>query len=579
MKRPYIYKKFINSSNTTWLFYVAVPLILLLSALPASSMSVVDSKHNLSVSGPGTIKAISEGEVCVFCHTPHKAQGVGLLWNKRDSTATYIPYSSTTIQTNIGQPTGASRLCLTCHDGTIALGDLGSRLLEIDMTQRYLDSGPAALTSDLSDDHPISFVYDSYLSIVNPEFKNPSLLIDEVKLDKNNELQCISCHDPHNNANGKFLRVVNSSSALCLKCHQKTGWSSCSHNLSTSTWNGIAPDPWKHTEWTTVAENACENCHRPHSAGSQERLLNEYAEENNCFPCHNGNVAALNIESQFSKLSFHPVASTAGIHEPKENFLTVQRHVECMDCHNPHQVNSSEASAPNVKGVQMGVTGVNAQGVPVKTASYQYEICFKCHGDSAEGTTAVPRQIRQLNRRLQFDLSNPAYHPVEGPGRNPNVPSLLPGYTTASVIYCTDCHSNNNGPGAGGSGPAGPHGSQNPYLLERQYIMNDYTSESPDNYALCYKCHDRNSILGNESFARHYFHIVRQNAPCAICHDPHGISSSQGNAVNNAHLINFDTSVVSPERMSGELKFEDLGTFKGRCYLRCHGRNHRGFSY
>ena len=40
--------------------------------LPAAE-SVISSKHNLSVSGPGDIRATMESEICIFCHTPHRA--------------------------------------------------------------------------------------------------------------------------------------------------------------------------------------------------------------------------------------------------------------------------------------------------------------------------------------------------------------------------------------------------------------------------------------------------------------------------------------------------------------------------
>ncbi len=307
-------------------------------------------------------------------------------------------------------------------------------------------------------------------------------------------------------------------------------------------------------------------------------MLNEVYEENNCFSCHNGNVASADIQSEFSKVSVHPVTNTAGVHDPKEDYLTVSRHVECVDCHNPHQVNHSTATPPNVSGRLTGVSGVSASGTPVSNAAFQYEICFKCHGDSAQGIAPVPRQILDVNKRLQFDLNSPSYHPVEGPGRNPNVPSLLPAYNTASVIYCIDCHNNDKWPGALGTEPAGPHGSQWSHILKRRYETSDNTPESPDFYALCYQCHNRNSILNDQSFKKHNKHIVGENTPCSICHDPHGISSSQGNATNNSHLINFDTSVVLKNR-SGLLKFEDLGTFTGRCFLNCHNKEHNSMTY
>ncbi|MEK6776809.1 MAG: cytochrome c3 family protein [bacterium] len=547
--------------------------------LGRAAMSVVESVHNLSAAGPGSIRAVTEGEVCVFCHTPHRAESVGILWNRKDPTQVYTTYQSTTVTTTIGQPTGASRMCLSCHDGTIALGEVSSRAVEIQMTQQFLDTGPAALRTDLSDDHPVSFVYDSTLAAANPEYRDPSLYPDEIILDRNNELQCTSCHDAHDNSRGKFMRADNVFSTLCLYCHQKTGWPASSHSLSTATWNGTPPDPWPHTGWITVNNNACENCHRPHTAGGSVRLLNEPNEEDNCFPCHNGNVASADIQSEFSKVSVHPITDTAGIHDPKEDYLAVSRHVECVDCHNPHQVNHTASSPSQVSGRLAGVTGVSASGTPVASASYEYEICFKCHADSAQGAAPIPRQILELNKRLQFDLNNPSYHPVGGPGENPNVPSLLPAYNTASVIYCTDCHNNDAGAGTGGAGPAGPHGSQWNYLLERRYETADNTPESPDFYALCYKCHNRNSILSDQSFKEHNKHIVGENAPCSICHDPHGISSNQGNTVNNSHLINFDLSVVSPVGMNSQPIFEDQGTFKGRCYLMCHGKRHNPKSY
>ncbi len=566
-----------------YLIMTAVLILTLTGFLSSghAAMSVVDSKHNLSVSGPGTIKAVGEKEVCIFCHSPHHANPSGFLWNRSDPTSLYTLYNSTTRQTAANQPSGASRMCLSCHDGTIALGKVSSRFFDILMTQQLLDTGPAALTTDLSDDHPISFVYDSSLSLANPEYKDPALFLNQNILDRNNEMQCTSCHDPHDDFNGMFLREYNANSALCLTCHQPTNWAGSYHQSSSAVWNNILPDPWPHTSWTTVAENGCENCHRPHSAGGPQWLLNKPLEENNCFPCHNGNVAAKDLETEFTKLSSHPVANTNGTHSPLEDPITMTRHVECTDCHNPHQVNSNPGVAPNVSGTQSGVQGVDAVGVVTANAAFAYEICLKCHGDTASGTAPISRQYPQLNKRLQFAQTNPSSHPIMGPGQNPNVPSLLPGLTESSIIYCTDCHNNDAGPGAGGVGTTGPHGSQYTYLLEREYVTTDYTSESATVYALCYKCHDRNSILGNQSFSKHNRHLNlrRGSTPCSTCHDPHGISDSQGNAVNNSHLINFDLSVVSPDPSSGLLQFEDQGLFTGRCYLSCHGFNHSPRTY
>jgi hypothetical protein len=106
----------------------------------------------------------------------------------------------------------------------------------------------------------------------------------------------------------------------------------------------------------------------------------------------------------------------------------------------------------------------------------------------------------------------------------------------------------------------------------------DNTPESASNYALCYNCHSRNSILNDESFREHDKHVRGEDTPCNACHDPHGVSATQGNLTNNSHLINFDTSIVFP-RGNGDLRFVDQGEQAGTCFLVCHGEDHNDFSY
>ena len=166
-----------------------------------------------------------------------------------------------------------------------------------------------------------------------------------------------------------------------------------------------------------------------------------------------------------------------------------------------------------------------------------------------------------------------AFTAFPGIGVNPNVPSLLPPYTTSSKIYCTDCHNNDDA-----NGPQGPHGSYNAFLLAKNYTTADNTLESPMAYELCYSCHSRASILGDQSFKDHNKHIVERNTPCSACHDAHGISNTQGNPVNNAHLINFDLNIVQPDSL-GRLFYEKTGPESGQCYLNCHGASHSPRSY
>jgi predicted CXXCH cytochrome family protein len=535
------------------------------------SQSVVNTVHNLSVSGPGSIKATSETEVCVFCHTPHNSNPSGPLWNRSDPGATYVLYNSSTLQAVPGQPDGSSVLCLSCHDGTIALGNVMSRISDISFSGGItrMPAGKSNLTTDLSDDHPVSFLYNSALSSSDGQLKDPSSVTYPVSLE-NGKVQCTSCHDPHKNLYNDFLVASTQFSGLCFKCHDRNYWAPSSHNTSTKTWNGTGTNPWLHTPYKTVAENGCENCHNPHSAGGRQRLMNFQPEENNCLNCHDGNVASKNIKAQFAKAFIHNVYGYNMTHDPVENTLVSTMHVECVDCHNPHAVKTLASNAPAANGFLAGVKGISQTGNPVNPAQYEYEVCYRCHADSPnKPSNHTSRQIVQNNVRLEFDISGPSYHPVTGPGKNPNCPSLIsPAYNVASVIYCTDCHAS-NGVGA----PAGPHGSIYPSILKYRYEKADNTIETASAYELCYSCHSRTSILNNVSFKEHSKHVSGEQAPCNTCHDPHGISSTQGNSLNNSSLINFDRSIVSPDG-SGALRFVRTGTNSGYCLLRCHGTTH-----
>lgn len=556
--------------------------LLLAFGIPAVSVSqsIVTTAHNMSVSGPGAVKATTEEEICIFCHTPHHSRPQAPLWNRNDPGSTYVLYNSSTTQAAIGQPDGSSILCLSCHDGTIALGNVISRATPITFTSgaTTMPVGKSNLETDLSNDHPVSFLFNSALSTADGELKNPSTLTGPVKLE-NSKLQCTSCHDPHKDLYSDFLVASSQNSNLCLNCHQKNFWVNTTHNTSTKTWNGTAPNPWFHTQYTTVSENACENCHNPHNAGGKPRLLKYATEETNCYDCHNGNVAAKNIQAEFSKPYRHNVAGYNGIHDPTEAVLAASQHVECADCHNSHAASGTSAVAPNVNGFLAGVKGITQGGAAINPAQFEYEICYRCHSSNSWAPApATSRLIVQNNISLKFATTNPSFHPVVGPRNNAEITSNLISPNTAStVVYCSACHAGN-----GTGSPAGPHGSTFPQILKYQYLKDDGarstngTIESASAYALCYSCHNRNNIINDiNTFPEHKLHIISENAPCNTCHDPHGVS---GTATNNSNLINFRTGIVTPSQ-TGSLRFEDLGARKGRCYLTCHGQDHDPKSY
>ncbi len=569
---------------------IASALLLFAAETLYADESILNSKHDLSSQGPGPVRAVADNEVCIYCHTPHNAAPQTPLWNRENPRTHYRIYESSTTNARIDQPSGASKMCLSCHDGSMALGTVLSRPLShpLVMTARTIPPGKADLTSDLSDDHPIGFRYDRALARTDRQIRPAEVVTAELPLGAHGEMHCTTCHDPHNNELGDFLRVSDRMSAICTSCHDMAGWERGSHAVSHKNTPGRAVDPAERLKYTTVAENGCMACHKVHSAPQRERLLRFGREEDNCLNCHGGAVATLNIATEIGKRSGHDVRRRTGTHDPVEHPFTMRRHVECTDCHNPHasaKLIPGALDGPSgqvVKGPNLFVSGISLSGRALDHSTYVYEICFKCHSDGIlRPRLSTTRQIAQTNTRLEFQISNPSFHPVAGPRRNSDVVSLLPPLRSGSVIGCTDCHNSDNARQAGGSGPNGPHASLYEPLLVRNYDRDDFTTESQEAYALCYACHQRESILNNESFPLHRRHIVDVRTPCSVCHDPHGISRGQGNGANHTSLINFDLAVVGPATglEASRILYEDTGRFAGNCTLTCHGLTHINFSY
>jgi predicted CXXCH cytochrome family protein len=552
--------------SKTFILFAFIFIFILYSLFAEAKTGIIVTRHNLSVTGPGEIKAIIETRVCVFCHTPHNAFPRTPLWNRDLGPQNYEIYESSTIVARPKQPDGPSRLCLSCHDGTVAIGAVLRPAEGIAMTREITPERPSYIGTFLKDDHPVSFSY--YESLTNPEIRTN--LPQDLTFYGAGYIHCSTCHDPHDNTYGKFLVTDNRASALCVKCHNKDGWVTSSHKNSIKVLLNPLPGlEW--TNWVTVSDYGCESCHKPHSAGGPERLLRYLNEEDNCLICHNGTVAEKDIQSQIQSFSNHPVSATRGLHDPIEDpRLTTNRHVECVDCHNPHASDNTSAIPPAVSGRLKKVSGVDKDGNPIyrnvasgTSASYEYEICFKCHSDFETLSPYIPRVEAERNKRLKFSSTNLSYHPVISIGKNTNVPSLNPPSLDApdyvrdlkesSQIYCFDCHSDDN------ELSKGPHGSQFRPILMRRYETEIQSGQPSQNYALCFRCHNVNSILSDQSF-KHRKHIEDLGTSCSICHDAHGVS-------NNNHLINFDIRYVDTNPSP---QFIDYGTFSGSCALVCH---------
>ena len=232
----------------------------------AGFAGVKNTKHDLSVNSTGaTLKATTETQICIFCHTPHNADPAYPLWGHEVTSAEYTHYTSTSLVSYASEADappidGISRLCLSCHDGTIALGAVIGRTDQIGTTGatatrsiggtipkgatipiggtiptnlRYMPStANGYLGTNLSGGHPISIIYDQSLvskrANLDPNLMqlNPVPLNDrDVKLYPTQGgygVQCSSCHDPHGGKGSStappFWQKTNYED-VCLVCH------------------------------------------------------------------------------------------------------------------------------------------------------------------------------------------------------------------------------------------------------------------------------------------------------------------------------------------------------------------------
>ncbi len=213
------------------------PLFVLLLIVMTAHAGVEQTKHNFT-SATYSPNAFFWGtqQVCAFCHTAHNAGSQSPLWNhETNDLQPYTMYTSPTIDmTQSATPHNGSLVCLSCHDGTIAVNSLNNVPgpeaagsygspggAALDATGKLTSSSGAFVGTDLSDDHPVGITYDA---TKDPDFKsktgNPQAYPDKL-LDEGLYVECTSCHNPHDNTYSNFLVESNAGSALCARCHSK----------------------------------------------------------------------------------------------------------------------------------------------------------------------------------------------------------------------------------------------------------------------------------------------------------------------------------------------------------------------
>lgn len=404
------------------------------------------------------------------------------------------------------------------------------------------------VTNAVAGSHPMGI-----LVATNPVLHPPATL----PLDKSSgKLACMTCHEIHNSASadGWLLRRTDGPQ-LCAECHALTDLATPASHLNPRTgalWPGGTYGSQLPADPDPAHRGGCGNCHRVHGwpdaanpATNYPSLLVE-REENLCFTCHDGLPNGKNLRANFDKTYKHPV-SYGGRHSTTEDGLsarygTSNRHSECADCHNVHQLSLDPyaPTPPQASTVLRGVARISVTNHTATSVAYtfraatnpapvkEYEVCFTCHS----GWTTRP--AGQADYAAEFNTKIASYHPVEGVGKNTNINAnaFVNGWKPDQLMTCTDCHTSDD------TSIRGPHGSAYQFILKKYAAASTTRRGSAmATTELCFDCHNYDTYANNsasttvKNYSRfgggngHAYHVGSRRYSCYNCHETHGATS------------------------------------------------------
>ncbi|HQR44647.1 MAG TPA: cytochrome c3 family protein [Thermoanaerobaculia bacterium] len=241
-------------------------------------LGINGTPHDLSVPGANgmnfpAIPADAQTRICIWCHAPHNTyklspanggpgNGIGAgvqapdafdylpLWNHAPTTnvGSFTMYQNGPGAPQIGPkasqaiangmtPGSVSLLCLSCHDGSVAVNAYGnaSQLTKsISGGGVPMSTGGAAYVigkdAYLGNHHPIGFDYDAaqaidteIVSADTAQLGGAGFVRNHLYGAGNTKMECGTCHSVHNTGNTgeTLLWRSDTSSRLCLTCHAK----------------------------------------------------------------------------------------------------------------------------------------------------------------------------------------------------------------------------------------------------------------------------------------------------------------------------------------------------------------------
>ncbi len=436
--------------------FVAAALLLLASAADAARISDVrGTRHNLSAAPDAstytyidpvtrqpttgtvparTVKAQTETQVCVFCHTPHLATpGVTPLWNRQLSTQTYTTYTSATLDAQViagqlQQPGGSSKLCLSCHDGSLAIGNVnvlngvGSPTTPgtVSITMQGTGAGNTMppgnfgetsgftrrLGVDLTNDHPISLTYNDQLAVRDGELRRlsvnqrfpadgsvigvraagqvkPLLPLEPTGANSAGQIQCGTCHDPHvretdtARGNQKFLRQ--------------------------SRFQNIDPTSTIGANFSAEQDIICIACH-----------------EKNILPgvwAYSAHANPLVAEEPYT-------VAASQLREFPDNIRVWQ--AACLNCHDTHTVQGARRLLR--EGTDSATTPKQGGNSAIE------ETCYQCHTLAAQSALSTSLQVPNIRTDFQLARRMPITNTDQAGGIE--VHQISASFTDAGFVAC-----------------------------------------------------------------------------------------------------------------------------------------------
>ncbi|WP_224985047.1 cytochrome c3 family protein [Geomonas agri] len=293
--------------------------------------------------------------------------------------------------------------------------------------------------------------------------------------------QCIKCHDPHQSANKYQLRAAGAD--LCFLCHKKS----------------IAGSTFVHGP---VAVGSCNACHAGHQSQMRKLLLIDGNDL--CFSCHTDKA------DQLKNAKF--------LHDPVKQ--------SCLYCHNPHSAPYRymvKADSTNLcyschrqKNNEILAASVKHKGLDTDKG------CTACHDAHA---SEHPKMLVKQSGDLCLGCHDRVY--TSASGRLENMKELLEkNKDHHGPIRQNDC-----------SGCHNAHGSNYFRILRENFPPLFYAGYDPDNYKLCFMCHEKSlasvklttTLTGFRNYQKN-LHFVHVNKPvkgrtCRACHDAHATNN------------------------------------------------------